>query len=57
MPDNDEWLVDEIIGHQFVGKSIKFNVRWTAEDHTWEPFTNVKELKALDHYFALMGMT
>ena len=57
MPDDDEWLVDEIIGHRFVGKSIEFDVRWTAGDHTWEPFTNVKELEALDHYFALMGVT
>jgi hypothetical protein len=23
----------------------------------WEPFTNVKELEALDQYFALMGVT
>ena len=57
MPDNDEWLVDEIVSHRFVGKSIEFNVRWTAGDHTWEPFTSVKELEALDHYFALMGVT
>src|ERR1700683_5014745 len=28
-----------------------------AGDHTWEPFTSVKELEALDHYFALMGVT
>src|SRR6202050_135527 len=57
MPDDDEWLVDEIVGHRFVGKSIKFNVHWMAGDHTWEPFTSVKDLKALDHYFALMGVT
>src|ERR1700683_5519111 len=57
MPDDDKWLVDEIVSHRFVRKSIKFNVRWTAGDHTWEPFTSVKELEALDHYFALMGVT
>ena len=26
MPDDNEWLVDEIVGHQFIRKSIKFNV-------------------------------
>ena len=26
MPDDEEWLVDEIIGHQFTGKSIEFNI-------------------------------
>jgi hypothetical protein len=57
MPDDDEWLVDEITGHRFIGKSIEFNVRWTAGDHTWEPYANVKDLEALDHYFALMGVS
>ena len=57
MPDDDEWLVDEIIGHRFTGKSIEFNVRWTAGDHTWEPYNTVKDLEALDHYFALMGVS
>ena len=57
MPDDDEWLVDEIIGHRFVNKSIEFNVRWTAGDHTWEPYTHVKDLEALDNYYALMGVT
>src|ERR1700676_5529391 len=57
MPDDDEWLVDEIMGHRFVGKSIEFNVRWTAGDHTWEPYAHVRDLEALDHYYALMGVT
>jgi hypothetical protein len=57
MLDNDEWLVDKITGHNFTGRSIEFNVRWTARDHTWEPSTNVKDLEALDHYFPLMGVS
>jgi hypothetical protein len=57
MPDDDEWLVDEIIGHRFVDKSIEFNVRWTAGDHTWEPYLIVRDLEALDHYFSLMGVS
>jgi hypothetical protein len=57
MPDDDEWMVDEIVGHRFNGRSIEFNVRWTAGDHTWEPYAHVKDLEALDHYYALMGVT
>jgi hypothetical protein len=57
MPDDDEWLIDEIMGHRFVGKSIEFNVQWTAGDHTWEPYAHVRDLEALDHYYALMGVT
>jgi hypothetical protein len=26
MPDDEEWMVDEIVGHKFIGWSIKFNV-------------------------------
>jgi hypothetical protein len=26
MPDDDEWLIEKIMGHRFVGKSIEFNV-------------------------------
>ena len=57
MPDDDEWLINAIMGHRFVGRSIEFNVRWTAGDHTWESYAHVKDLEALDHYYALMGVT
>jgi hypothetical protein len=26
MPNNNKWLIDEIMGHRFIGKSIKFNI-------------------------------
>ena len=52
MPDNDKWLVDKIVGHRYSGKSIKFHVQWTAGNHTWEPYLIIKDLEALDHYFA-----
>lgn len=56
MPDDDEWLVDEIIGHQFINNTIQFNVRWTAGDHTWEDWDVVRSLEAVDNYFSLMGV-
>jgi hypothetical protein len=35
--------------------NLTFN--WTTGDHTWEPYSHVKDLEALDHYYALMGVT
>ena len=57
MPDDKGWLVNKIIGHRFNNKSIEFHIRWTASDHTWEPFTHMKDLEALDTYYMLMGVT
>jgi hypothetical protein len=47
----------KIVGHKFVGRSIKFNIQWTAGDHIWEPYNTVKDLEALDKYYTLMGVT
>lgn len=56
MPDDDEWLVDEVFGHRVGSTGVEFAVRWTAGDTTWEPYANVDELEALDQYFALQGV-
>ncbi|KAL1939365.1 hypothetical protein VTO73DRAFT_9921 [Trametes versicolor] len=55
MPEEQEWLVDEIAGHRWNGNSIEFLVRWSTGEHTWEPIVHCDELKALDDYLALMG--
>ena len=35
--DELEWFVDEILAHQWVNKKdLKFQVRWTLGDVTWE---------------------
>jgi hypothetical protein len=39
-----------------VGKKVEFEVRWSLGDTTWEPYDSVKELSALDDYFALQGV-
>lgn len=57
MPDDDEWLVDEVFGHRVGAHGVEFAVRWTAGDTTWEPYSNVDELEALDQYFALQGVS
>src|SRR6266852_707899 len=57
MPTDDEWFVDEITGHRWIDNNVELNVRWTAGDETWEPYSHVKDLEALDHYYTLMGIT
>ena len=55
--NSTEWLVEEIIGHQWEGNKCQFHVSWTLGDHTWEPYEHCKELVALDEYCHLMGVT
>jgi hypothetical protein len=50
-----EWTVDSIINHKFRGNSITFDVLWETGDVTTEPYTNCKELAALDRYLELHG--
>ena len=52
-----EWLVDDIIAHEWHGNTVRFLVQWTAGDYTWEPWTAVRELEAISRYFDLMGVT
>lgn len=54
--ESTEWLVDEIVGHEWKGNKCHFHVRWTLGDHTWEPYEHCKELVALDEYCRLMGV-
>ena len=60
MPDDREWLVEDIIGHVWEGRgknSIKFWIKWIASDeNTKEPLEAVEELEALDRYLDLQGV-
>ncbi|TDL14311.1 hypothetical protein BD410DRAFT_734279 [Rickenella mellea] len=53
----EEFLVDEIVGHAWVDSQIFFHVRWTQGDHTWEPIAHCKDLAALDRYLELRGIS
>ena len=55
-PDEHEWFVDELLGHWWKGKSLKFEVKWSLGDTTWEPFENCEELEALDRYLEIQGV-
>jgi hypothetical protein len=54
-PDDNEWVVKEIIRHQWNGKAIEFNVRWSLGDTTWKLLEHCDELQALDEYLILMN--
>ncbi|KAI0054632.1 hypothetical protein BV25DRAFT_1765380, partial [Artomyces pyxidatus] len=55
-PDDEEWFVDAIVGHEWDGEAIRFQVRWSLGDHTWEPLEVYQDLEALDEYLALQGV-
>jgi hypothetical protein len=55
-PEDAEWYVDEIVGHQWKGRSVEFLVKWNMGDSTWEPLGHCNELVALDDYMTLMGV-
>lgn len=51
-----EWLVDEIVDHEWKGNSLRFRVKWDQGDLTWEPLKDCEELEALDNYLELRGV-
>ncbi|OJT11495.1 hypothetical protein TRAPUB_11986 [Trametes pubescens] len=54
--DSAEWLVDEIVGHEWPGQKCQFHMWWTLGDNTWEPYKHCKDLATLDEYCCLMGV-
>ncbi|KNZ76133.1 hypothetical protein J132_11355 [Termitomyces sp. J132] len=55
-PDNQEWFVDDLVGHHWNSKNLQFEVCWSLWDTTWESFVTCKDLVALDRYLELQGM-
>ena len=56
MPDSTEWLVDEIIAHQWNGPEVVFQVKWNLGDTTWEPLEECEKLGALARYLEVIGV-
>ncbi|KAI0324780.1 hypothetical protein GY45DRAFT_1229859, partial [Cubamyces sp. BRFM 1775] len=52
-----EHLVDDIRAHQWKGNAVLFLVQWADGDTTWEDWSNVRDLEALDRYFEILGVT
>ena len=56
MPDNTEWLVDDVVGHRWMGDDVAFMVKWNLGDSTWEPREEVMKLGAYSRYLDLLGV-
>jgi hypothetical protein len=57
MPNNQEWFINDLTGHHWVNrKDLKFEVRWSLGNTTWEPLSSCKDLEALDQYLELQGI-
>jgi hypothetical protein len=55
-PDDQEWLVEEILAHTWDKDQLKFQVHWNLGDTTWEPHAACKDLQALDDYLQLFDV-
>ena len=55
-PDEQEWLVDEILAHKWDKNQLSFQVHWNMGDTTWEPLAVCNDLQALDEYLQLLGV-
>jgi len=54
--EDHEYLVDSILTHRWVRNNLEFLVQWNLGDTTWEPYSECKELEALDKYLELQGL-
>jgi hypothetical protein len=55
-PDDQEWLVEEILTHEWEGNQLYFQIHWNLGDTTWEPLEMCEALQALDEYLHLQGV-
>ena len=53
---DQEWFIDEIVGHEWHNNSLFLFVQWTVEGVTPEPLSGVDDIEALDRYLELMGV-
>ena len=55
-PDDQEWFVDDILGHRWTGpRELEYQVQWSLGDTTWEPHVNCNKLAALTRYLEYRG--
>lgn len=55
-PDDQEWLVDDILAHKWDKNKLSFQVHWNMGDTTWESYETCKDLQVLDDYLHLIGV-
>jgi hypothetical protein len=54
--EDNEWLVDDILAHRWEGNKVSFLLQWNLGDTTWEPYSECKDLTALDRYLEILGI-
>ena len=55
-PDDQEWLVEEILAHKWDRNTLAFQVHWNLGDTTWESLETCNDLQALQEYLQLIGV-
>jgi hypothetical protein len=55
-PDDQEWLVEELISHKWDRNTLSFQVLWNMGNTTWEAYEKCKDLQALNDYLRLCGV-
>ena len=55
-PEEQEWFVEQIVGHRWVGNKLELRVRWAHDDESWESYAECSKLSALDEYLTLRGV-
>ena len=53
-PEDQEWLVEEILAHKWDKNKLSFQVHWNLSDTTWESHKMCKDLQALDAYLQII---
>jgi hypothetical protein len=53
---NSWWMISSPTAHQWNGNKVFFLVQWNLGNTTWEPYSECKELAALDQYLELLGI-
>ena len=53
--EDQEWLIEEILAHEWTNNYLELQVKWTLGDITREPLSSCKDLEALNVYLELQG--
>ena len=54
--NNQEWSVDDLMGHCQGIKGLEFEVQQSLGNTTWESLEMCKDLEALDQYLEIQGV-
>ncbi|CAD6915187.1 unnamed protein product [Tilletia controversa] len=55
--EDEEWSVDDILGHRWLSAKLQLLVLWSTGETTWEPLDECNRLEVLDKYLELHGVS